>query len=56
MLSLQLKSGEYLTIGDHIAVQIFQQTGSCFQVAVQAPREWPILRGEVREAPIYAEP
>ena len=31
MLSLQLKSGEYLTIGDDIAVQVFQ-TGPSFRV------------------------
>ena len=48
MLSLQLKSGEYLTIGEDIAVQIFQ-TGSSFRVAVKAPREIPIVRGEVLE-------
>lgn len=48
MLSLQLKSGEYLTIGDDIAVQIFQ-TGPSFRVAVKAPREIPIVRGEVLE-------
>lgn len=49
MLSLQLKSGDYLTIGDSIAVQIFEQSGSSFRVAVKAPREIPILRGEVHE-------
>ena len=49
MLSLQLKSGEYLPIGDNIAVQIFEQSGSYFRVSVKAPREIPILRGEVRE-------
>jgi len=49
MLSLQLKSGEYLTIGSDIAVQIFEQSGSSFRVSVQAPREIPILRGEVLE-------
>ena len=49
MLSLQLKSGEYLTIGDDIAVQIFKQSGSVFRVEVKAPREVPILRGAVRE-------
>ena len=49
MLSLQLKSGDYLTIGDDIAVQIFQQSGSAFSVAVKAPREILILRGEVLE-------
>ena len=50
MLSLQLKSGEYLTIGDEIAVQIFEESGSTFRVAVKAPREIPILRGEVLES------
>ena len=49
MLSLQLKSGEYITIGEDIAVQIFEQSGSSFRVAVKAPRELPILRGEVHE-------
>ena len=39
MLSLQLKSGDYLTIGDEIAVQIFQQPGGAFSVSVKAPRE-----------------
>jgi len=49
MLSLNLKSGDYLTIGNNIAVQIFEQSGSSFRVAVKAPREIPILRGEVHE-------
>ena len=48
MLSLQMKSGEYLTIGEDIAVQVFQ-SGSSFRVSVKAPREIPILRGEVLE-------
>lgn len=49
MLSLQLKSGEYITIGDDIVVQVFQESGSIFRVSVDAPRELPILRGEVLE-------
>ena len=49
MLSLQLKSGDYFTIGEDIAVQVFQQHGSTFQVKVKAPREIPIARGEVLE-------
>ena len=48
MLSLQLKSGEYITIGDDIIVQIFQD-GSVNRVAIQAPRELTILRGELQE-------
>lgn len=49
MLFLQLKSGEYLTIGDDIAIQVFQETGDRIRVAVTAPRDMTILRGEVRE-------
>ena len=48
MLSLQLKSGEYLTIGNDIVVQVFDQ-GGAIRVAVKAPRELSILRGEVHE-------
>lgn len=47
MLSLQLNSGEYLTIGEDIVVQVFG--GSAARVVVQAPRELTILRGEVWE-------
>ena len=48
MLSLQLKSGEYITIGEDIVVQIFRD-GPVNRVVVQAPRELAILRGEVQE-------
>ena len=48
MLSLQLKDGEYITIGDDIVVQIFRD-GPVNRVSVQAPRELTILRGEVQE-------
>ena len=47
MLSLQLNSGEYLTIGKVIVIQVFG--GTAAKVAVQAPRELTILRGEVWE-------
>lgn len=49
MLSLQLKSGEYFTIGDDITVQIFEKSGSLFKVSIQAPREMQILRGSLHE-------
>ena len=45
MLSLRLKSGEYLTIGDNIIVQVFRQKGNSIEVAVQAPKQVPICRG-----------
>ena len=47
MLFLQLKDGEYLTIGDDIVIQVF--TNSTIKVSVQAPRDMTILRGEVLE-------
>ena len=47
MLSLQLKDGEYLTIGEDIVIQVF--TNSTIRVAVQAPRNMTVLRGEVLE-------
>ena len=49
MLSLQLKSGDYLTIGEDVVIQVFQEAGSRFRVSINAPREVPIVRGEVRE-------
>ena len=47
MLSLNLKSGEYLTIGENIVIQIIEKSGGAFQVSIRAPREIPIVRGEL---------
>ncbi len=47
MLLLQLRDGEYLTIGEDIVIQVF--THSTIKVSVQAPKEMTILRGEVLE-------
>ena len=49
MLTLRLKPGEYLVIGDDIAVQVFEKKRNYLEVAVEAPREVPVLRGEVYE-------
>ncbi|MCI8455339.1 MAG: carbon storage regulator [Lachnospiraceae bacterium] len=49
MLSLQMKSGEYLTIGDHVVVQVFKESGPQFRVSIQAPKEVSIVRGKVLE-------
>ena len=54
MLSLQLRDGEYLTIGDDIVIQVF--TGATTQVLVQAPKDMTILRGEVLERNGEARP
>ena len=47
MLSLQLKDGEYFTIGDDIVIQVF--ANSIITVSVQAPKDMTILRGEALE-------
>ncbi|WP_322174244.1 carbon storage regulator [Acutalibacter caecimuris] len=49
MLSLRLKSGEYFTVGEDVVVQVFRQKGDSIEVAVTAPREVTILRGELLE-------
>ena len=49
MLSLLLKSGEYLTIGEDIVVQVVEKSSGAFQVSIRAPREIPIVRGELLE-------
>ena len=55
MLNLNLKEGEYLTIGDDIVVQTFP-FGSQTQVLIDAPRELTILRGTLRERSGDAKP
>ena len=54
MLSLQLRDGEYITIGKDIVIQVF--TGTTTQMLVQAPRDMTILRGEVLERNGEARP
>lgn len=48
MLSLNVKDGEYITIGDNILVQAYR-FGTQTQVLVDAPREISILRGKLLE-------
>lgn len=49
MLSLTLNQGNYLTIGDNIIVQLGRISGDRCKLIVHAPREVPVLRGEVLE-------
>jgi len=49
MLSLTLLPGEYLTIGENVVLQYDYTTGERCRLAINAPREVPILRGAVRE-------
>lgn len=50
MLVLSRKSGEQIHVGDEIVIEIKKITGSRVTVAIDAPREIRILRGELKEA------
>lgn len=49
MLTLQMNSGDYLTIGNDVVLQVFRSSKARFEVSIDAPREVSILRGDVRE-------
>jgi sRNA-binding carbon storage regulator CsrA len=49
MLSLQLKTGDYMTIGEDVVVQLDRISGDRCKLMIQAPRDMTILRGEVLE-------
>lgn len=49
MLCLTLAQGEYLTIGTDVVVQFDRMSGDHCKLVIQAPREIPVLRGEVLE-------
>jgi carbon storage regulator len=49
MLVISRKSGDRLHIGDSICVTILSVSGDKVSVGVEAPREIPILRGELAE-------
>ena len=49
MLKLSLAPGEYLTIGGNVVVQVYRAENGRTYLAIDAPREVPIVRGAVRE-------
>ncbi len=49
MLCLSLSPGEYLTIGEDVVVQFDRAAGDRCKLVIQAPREFSVVRGEVRE-------
>lgn len=46
MLVLGRKPGEYVMIGDQIKVQVVKSENGNLRLAIDAPREYPITRGE----------
>ena len=49
MLSLNLKTGEYMTVGGNVVVQLDRINGDRCKLLIDAPKELTILRGEVLE-------
>ena len=49
MLCISMKPGDYFTVGDSTVVQFDRLHGERVCLMIQAPREVPILRGEVLE-------
>lgn len=49
MLCITLMPGDYFTVGESTVVQFDRLSGERVHLVVNAPREVPILRGEVLE-------
>lgn len=50
MLVLGRKPGEYVMIGDKIKVKLVKSLTGELRLAIEAPREMAIIRGEVWES------
>ena len=48
MLVLGVKPGDYLVVGEDVVVQV-AECGSVVRLAIQAPKDMPVLRGPVYE-------
>ncbi len=48
MLSLTVREGDYVTIGDEVVVQVLK-AGDTFRLAIDAPRSMQIERAKVYE-------
>lgn len=51
MLTLRIKAGEWITIGENISVHVYRWRGDSVELAVNAPREVAVRRKRAEEAP-----
>jgi carbon storage regulator len=49
MLVLTRRLNEWISIGDRITVKVLSIRGDQVQIGIDAPREVPVHRGEIRE-------
>lgn len=50
MLILRCKEGEVLLVGEDIKVTVLATEGKYVRLAIQAPSDVPVLRGELKAA------
>lgn len=50
MLTLTRKAGERIQIGDDIVVVVRDVRGGHVKIGIEAPRSWPVYRGELYDA------
>lgn len=51
MLTLRIKAGECITIGDNISVHVYRWRCDSVELAVNAPKEVAVRRKRAEEAP-----
>ena len=56
MLSLNVKEGDYLLIGDNIRIHVQKGIGNNMKIGIEAPRAVPIVRGKVYERNLLEDP
>lgn len=49
MLVIGRKPGEYIMIGDNIKVKVVKSEQGDLRLAIEAPKDVPIIRGEIYE-------
>jgi len=50
MLTLTRRAGERIQIGDDIVVLVREVRGGHVKIGIEAPRSWPVYRGELYDA------
>lgn len=50
MLTLTRRAGERIQIGDDIVVVVREVRGGHVKLGIEAPRSWPVYRGELYDA------
>jgi carbon storage regulator len=55
MLVLGMRPNDYILIGDDIMVKVIKSSGDNIRLAIEAPKDVPVVRGDVYERNICKE-